>query len=349
MRLDIYGLVCEIHSNSDIVLSGLERDFNYFKTPNSQTQPDFQWELFAESPPESPERFPRFTFRDFTIYQKRGVRQIEYDQGAALSIFDFKSFKGRIYCPDQERLQELAYLAILSRVGEALDRRGLHRVHALGFEYAGFGGVVLLPSGGGKSTLALELLRSQAPVGFFSEDTPLICRHGLLHAFPLRWSFRTGAKLDWIPKNFIRPFHRKNYGDKSLLDVNFFSKQIRSGLPLRWVIVGQRTSRAVSSLGPASFARGVFVLFKNLVIGLGVPQMAEYRLRFGLIDLTRLAQDAYSRLKALKLMLGQSSVYSFSLGDDPSESVVVLLGFLKNNQSPLSNAQLKINSPSPIS
>ena len=333
VQLDFYGLTCNADSESKEVLSGLERDFAYFVTPFSQSAPDFKWELFLTSPPLNSKRFLGIPLRDFKVYSKRGVRHIQYDKGAALATFNFKTGRGSIYCADRERLHELAYLAILSRVGEALDRRGLHRVHALGFEWQGSGGILLLPSGGGKSTLALELLRSQAPVGFFSEDTPLICRHGLLHAFPLRWSFRPGAKLDWVPENFIRSFHRKNYGDKLLLDVDFFIDKIRREVPLRWVIVGQRTFRDQSMMTRSSFFLGLKALFVNLVVGLGVPQMAEYRIRWGVRDIFFLLKDAFSRLRVLMNITQKTQVYFFEMGNNPQESASVLLEFLNSERT----------------
>ena len=43
----------------------------------------------------------------------------------------------------------------------------------------------MLPSGGGKSTLALRALQEPG-IGLISEDSPLLDRRGRLHPFPLR-------------------------------------------------------------------------------------------------------------------------------------------------------------------
>ncbi len=54
---------------------------------------------------------------------------------------------------------EAAYLFLLSRIGEALDQRHLHRIHALALEYFGRAVLAVFPMGGGKSTLGAAMLR----------------------------------------------------------------------------------------------------------------------------------------------------------------------------------------------
>jgi hypothetical protein len=76
-----------------------------------------------------------------------------------------------VYGTDLDLVHEIAYHFILSTAGQHLNSRGLHRVHALGVAYRERGILFLAPSGGGKSTMALELLRRP---GFtlLGEDTP---------------------------------------------------------------------------------------------------------------------------------------------------------------------------------
>ena len=91
------------------------------------------------------------------MFQRWKSDHIDYF-GQALNIYDRESKLSQIITEDIELAHEIAYLTILSRVSEALEKKRLHRIHGLGIESAGKGTIVLLPSGGGKSTMALSLL-----------------------------------------------------------------------------------------------------------------------------------------------------------------------------------------------
>jgi len=114
-------------------------------------------------------------------------------------------------------LQEIAYLFILSTVGRYLDSQGIHRVHALGVSYQNRGILLLLPCGGGKSTMALELMRR---LGFslLAEDTPLIDRRGRILPFPLRLGIRPEQETE-IPAQYFRTVNRMEFDPKTLIDI----------------------------------------------------------------------------------------------------------------------------------
>ncbi|MGH7806575.1 MAG: hypothetical protein ACRENT_00610 [Thermodesulfobacteriota bacterium] len=104
-----------------------------------------------------------------------------------------------MYGADHDLLHEIVFLFILSTVGQYLDARGLH---ALGVSYNNRGILLILPSGGGKSTLGLELMRHP---GFLllGEDTPLIDRRGYILPFPLRLGVRPEQDTG-IPSQYLR-------------------------------------------------------------------------------------------------------------------------------------------------
>lgn len=327
--LDIHGIFVRLDSNCAAVIESLRRDFGYFEVKSPPPSIDLHWTLVCAPGREPPIGKILFFGRKFCIRGSGAARWIRYSDDA-LSIFDFGNGSGRIYCANEGRLHELAYLAILSRVGEALDLRGLHRVHALGFEWKKQGGLILLPSGGGKSTLALEFLRSHPSVGFISEDTPLICQYGILRAFPLRWSFRLETNLDGIPDQFLRPFNRRDYGPKMLLGIEFMRSRLREAVPLRWVFIGRRTGLAESTIKSAGSLTAAWSLLENMVVGHGVPQMAEYMLRFDWNSLRRLTGIALSRTRALGSALSKAESLIFKLGNSPKESAETLIRFIDN-------------------
>jgi hypothetical protein len=107
--------------------------------------------------------------------------------GSALAVYDRSRNYLTVESVDTHRLHEITYLSILSRVGELLERRGLHRLHALAVGRHGETALFMMDSGGGKSTHGLGFLRSSDRYELISEDSPLTDRRGRVHTFPLRF------------------------------------------------------------------------------------------------------------------------------------------------------------------
>lgn len=327
LSLDFHGVSACVESTAEEALEPLARDFAYFAVNHTQhSRPTIRWTLYPSSPPKAPlpKGLPTFRTRFYTARDSGPARWVDY-QGLALSIYDSEGCSGTIHCRDPVLLHELSYLAVLSRVGDALDRRGIHRAHALGFEHQGSGGLLLLPAGGGKSTLALEMLRSSG-MGIIGEDTVLVTRDLRLLAFPLRWGFAQDADLSGVPERMIRPFHRRRHGRKRLVDVAFFRARIRDDVPLRWLIIGKRRP-GPAGLAPCPKPAAWAALGMGLVLGRGLAQMAEYTLRPDLRAAAALAGIAHSRARTALAMLTRSTK-RFGLGDSPGGNLSSLLDFL---------------------
>ncbi|MFA6003946.1 MAG: hypothetical protein WC881_07750 [Elusimicrobiota bacterium] len=326
LNLRIHGAAVRIRAEAPEVLAQLARDFEYFLAAEAAGD-GFRLRLSSRAPRRSRAGWtmPVLVTRDYTVFESQEARTVRYRDGAE-AVFAPGRNELSIYCALPGRLHELAYLGILSKVGEAMDLRGLHRIHALGFEWAGQGGLVLLPSGGGKSTLALELLRATS-AGILSDDTPVLTQDGRMLAFPLRWGFRLGQDLGEVPARHIRPFLRRRHGAKQLVDVGFFRERIRSEVPVRWIFVGRKgASPRVSPRGQAS---AWWPLAWNLVLGYGIAQMAEYMFGWGWQDASRLARIARSRWRAADRVRSAASVHSFTLGPDAGASAAALAAYLK--------------------
>ncbi len=125
------------------------------------------------------------------VYQQDGRAVIDY-LGEAVSVYDRSAQCLHVQGLGVDLVHEAVYLFVLSRVGEHLERIGRPRLHALGLAGRQGGVAVMLPSGGGKSTLALRALATDG-VKLLSEDSPLIDRRGTdasLSAAPRRQSRR---------------------------------------------------------------------------------------------------------------------------------------------------------------
>ncbi|MBI5630187.1 MAG: hypothetical protein HY921_04810 [Elusimicrobia bacterium] len=351
LALDFYGISLSVEADSSEILEPLRRDFEYFSAPgptsDGREPAAIGIRLWLKAPPAhrlSDAGVPIFKTKEFLVKQRTSQRLISYcDQ--AWAFYDYRSRRGEIFCVRPERLHELAYLAALSRVGEELDRRGLHRIHALGFEHRGLGGLLLLPSGGGKSTMALEMLEREG-FGILSDDTPLVDCAGRLRAFPLRLGFQPSADLSGLPARHVRQLTRRRYGVKKLVDLTYFRDKVRSDLPLSWLLIGRRGA-AAPLLRPASWPMAIRALAVHLVLGHGVAQMAEYMLRPSPYGLSNLTGIALSRLKTARRILGQVRSYEFQLGNNPRRNLEALGEFLNNYSRSTSRNCLSAHSSTP--
>ena len=328
LHLDFLGCRARLRCEDAGVLDGLRRDFEHFETP-PRPGPAVELELRVERPGRWADGgLPLFRGPGFTALSQDGRRLVRYADGAA-GLYDYRTRRGVLACRNPARLHELAYLLLLSRCGEALDRRGLHRVHALGMTFRGQGFLLLLPSGGGKSTLALKLLRRP---GFrlLSEDTPLVDGDGELRSFPLRLGFKAGADLQEVPAELRRPFERLGRGPKTVVDLPYFRDRLAAPAAPRWLLLGERGPGA-PSLRPASKVDAAASLGLNLVVGWGVAQMTEWMARPTPSGVWGLAKVAAARSRASFSLLRRAESWRFDLGGEPAAAAAALEDFLASS------------------
>jgi hypothetical protein len=151
-----HGLTVEVTSPSAALVEEIRRDFTFFRVPATEAQ--VRVEMRMTPPPwEGLPAIPATVFTPRNVcFQNRRITYIDYF-GRGLAVFDRRKRQCLVYGTDADLVHEITYLFILSVVGKYLDSQGIHRVHALGVSYCGQGLLLLLPSGGGKSTMALEL------------------------------------------------------------------------------------------------------------------------------------------------------------------------------------------------
>jgi hypothetical protein len=261
------------------------------------------------------------TFRD------HGKTYIDYF-GRGLAILESDGTTCTMYSSDFDMLREMAYLFLLSTVGQHLDAIGLHRIHAMGVNHGGNGILLLLPSGGGKSTMTLELLK-QPDFTLLSEDTPLVDRDGNMHPFPLRLGVR-GSKSEKIPQEFQRTFNRMEFDPKTFVDVDFFRHKLSDTVPVSMILVGERNLGDVSGIVPLSRLKAFKALIKYLVVGLGVYQGLEFLLEQGIMDMTSRLGVFSSRLRNGFALLRRAPAYKLILGRDTEKNSAMLMKFIRD-------------------
>jgi len=213
-----------------------------------------------------------------------------------------------------ERVREVAYTAMLSALGEALDAAGFHRVHAAALDIRGTRVLLIAPSGGGKSSLS-ALLSREPGVRLFSDESPLLGAGGI-YPFPLRLAlapavaqalgFAPGDRFQrarYSPK-WLYPFPAASIGRPGHADLVFAVGKAGENPRVR------RTNRLTLACR----------LLPSLVAGLGLAQMAEWMLRVN--ALPRLIKIAFGRAAAvIRLLRHTKEVYIFSPGPDAATNV----------------------------
>lgn len=325
--LDIYGYQVEIRCASAGILDGLRDDFAFFST-GTFSQNYSVVEVIEGEPPYHelpPARATVYTPRNVS-YRSGNLTLIDYS-GRALGIHNRLTGNFRLYSRDLDLLYEATYLFLLSQCGEVLDAHGMHRVHALGVSVQGRAALVLLPMGGGKSTLGAHLLRYR-DISLLSDDSPLVDSRGTIHAFPLRIGLLPGGEGS-IPDNQLRRINRMEFGPKLLVNYSYFADRVVRAADPCLLLLGRRSLAATCSVHRAGKASVLRSLVVNCVVGMGLFQGMEFVFNRGPGELVRKAAVAFSRFKACFRLLSRCETYYVDLGRDAehnAQTVRELLG-----------------------
>lgn len=327
----LHGICVEINGPGS---ERLASDFDFFfdRPPQATEKYSVTLELVHRAPASGdlPDAEASRVFPDCVLYEEKDRLCYEYGAGAVLLVRRAgRSSHAELVCAEDSLAEEVGYLYLQSEIGRFLDAQGLHRVHGLGLGFAnGSSALVLLPSGGGKSTLGLELLRQEYGM-LLSDDTPLLDRLGNMRPFPLRLSFRPETELPEAWRKGAQIFERRKHGPKLLVPTRALpgsllprpTDRFRPGL----LLLGERHgSRREPSLTRVGRAAGLKALTRDMVVGLGIPQVAELLLTRGLASLPGLAPTAASRLAAAAAYLARAKVYRFSLSRSSSANAAAL-------------------------
>jgi hypothetical protein len=333
-RFDFYGFTADVVSDAAEVVDEVCRDFAWFvvddeNAPGSarnKPQPDFTVELHLEKPPY--DGLPNVAASVITprnvCFKLGDESYIDYF-GRGLAIVNRKEKKCVAYAPEFDMAREIAYLFLLSTVGQYLDSRHMHRIHAMGASYKGRGILLLLPSGGGKSTMTMELLK-HPDFKLLSEDTPLIDRSGRIHPFPLRLGVRN-PESSGIPERYRHTLQRMEFDPKTFVDLDFFRHKIGEAVDPEILLVGERNLGDPSEIVTISRRKALEAVVKYMVVGLGVYQGLEFLLERGVWEMAGKGNVAASRLRNGTRLLSRSKAFKFILGRDAEKNARTLITF----------------------
>ena len=328
-RFDIHGLAASVSGWAEVV-EAVRLDFAWFERP-AEHRPRRGLEIVVERRPPAFDGFgdvpASFVTPRNVVFQQDGNTIVDYF-GRALSVFDREAGHLLVQGEDEHLVHEAVYQFLVSRAGEHLDAKGMPRLHGLGLVGAQGAVALLLPSGGGKSTLALRALNEDG-VKLLSEDSPLLDRRGWLHPFPLRIGVNeTDAAL--VAHEHVRRIERMEFQPKLVLDVSAFAERIEAApQPLRHLVVGRRSLGRTARLEPVPRRDAIGVLFREAVVGVGIYQGMEFVLQRGMRDVVTKLDAFFTRSVCCAAALRKAHVWRLVLGRDFEQNWLALRPLLK--------------------
>ena len=323
----IAGIKVSAFSADDNLISEFRQDFALLASAAPTAESDIRLRIKLAQPPLAVKRAQErlFPFKNGLRLRDFGDRRlIAYPEGACL-LYDYRKECGLLWTEHYHLARELSYLCALSRAGFLLDLKGLHRVHAAALMLNGRTALICGPPGGGKSTLAL-LLALDYNAALYSDDFPLANAGGEIVAFPARPAIGEDNYLS--TRNLpARTMKRREYGKKLLLEQPGIQPPEPAQADFLILLSKRRAEKA--ELTPACKMAGLAALLKNLVLGLGLPQIAELLLSFSPRQNLRLAKIAFLRALTAWRLAGRAHCYKLTGSASPEEAARLLSELLK--------------------
>lgn len=316
VALLVHGLGIAVQGDWVEVVDAVAADFAWFVDPGPPTAPTIRIEVVRGEPDYDAlgDGTATFVTPRNVVYQTPGRTVVDYF-GKAVSVLDRRTGALTITGEKSHLVHEAAYQFLLSRIGEHLDRIGFVRLHGLGLSTPGGAVVVMLPSGGGKSTLALRALEDES-VRILAEDTPLLDRRGTIHPFPLRIGINA-TDADRLPAGSVRRIERMEFHPKLALDLDAFRNRIDpEPRKLSHIVVGRRSLGTTATLEPLPRRAATGPLVREAVVGVGVYQGMEFVLQHGMRDVIGKVGIAVSRSRCCAAGARGASVWRLTLGRD---------------------------------
>lgn len=315
VALSVYGLRIHLEGWTE-ALEAARLDFAWFESHDDGDPADLRVTVECREPDFDGfgEIAASFITPRNVVYQ-HGRRKIVDYFGRVVAILDPDSHHVLFQGNDLSITHEAVYQYLVSRVGEHVERIGLPRLHGLALSGQQGAVVVMLPSGGGKTTLGLRAL-DDAAVKLLSEDSALIDRHGYLHPFPLRIGVNAtdAAKL---PPGHVRRIERMELHPKFALEIAAFANRIEhEPQPLRHIVIGRRSLGSGAALDPLPRRAALPTLFREAVVGVGIYQGMEWLLQHGMRDVVRQVPPALTRSRCCVAGLRRAKVWRLTVGRD---------------------------------
>ncbi len=337
IQLQFFQFSVQIESEWAEVVELLKKDFwSYEVSSDSFKTAQLKITITqSQSAPAFPKAVASMQTQSAISYDQGDVRYCDYYDDLK-SIINFKTNEAALFSMNLEKMHEIAYLLVLSRVGKSLDLKGLHKLHAFAVSFHDMALVCMMPSKGGKSTLLSHLLKDSR-IKMISDDIPFIDRNGHVYPFLLK------IGLDQIPPELeiqnpeqnIYSMKRSHHGTKQLVCTRGLSAKIENpdNVFSRIILFESfRFNSEKSVIVKASFSKTFKGLFKHGIIGVGSPIIIEYFWQAGIGDFFRKTNIFFRRLLAFTVLCLKSERYHLYSGKNPSITALEVIRFLERKQ-----------------
>jgi hypothetical protein len=326
--LDIHGLTIRCEADSPALADAMIRPLKYFV---SEVESSGVTVIATEEDPPY-DRLPRIEAQFSTprnvVYRNDSLKVVDYF-GRGVIVQESGSSTYRIYTRDRNLLCEAFYLLTLSLLGEHCDRKGLLRVHALAISCNERALLLLIPSGGGKSTMAFRLLE-ESPIKLISDDDPIIAPNGDILSFPRALGTLDSHRIDRVPSEHVYSVDRMEFGLKYFVDCDYWGDKIETGPLKRSVLfVTRRVLNGTPAIAKVSKRAALAALMRDAVFGVGLYQGVEFMFNHSTWEAVAKGTTVLKRtLRALKLARA-SATYEFTLSGDVGRNCTVFQEFLR--------------------
>jgi hypothetical protein len=327
MRLDLHGLAIECVTASPALAAALVRPFKFFVRDDAKATVII--EVIEEAPPYAslPPIAAQFSTPRNVVYRDRTRKVVDYfGRGAILQ--DVGAQRYRLYSTDRNLLCEAFYLLVTSLFGQHCDHEGLLRVHALAVSRGGRAVLMLIPQGGGKSTLGLRLLELPG-VKLISDDDPVVARDGRILPYPKSLGFLDAERIAQIPAQFVSVTDRMEFGRKYLIDVDYWEGRIeRAPLARCVLVVTERVLNGTPGIAPAPRRAALASLMRDSVFGVGLYQGIEFMFNHSSWEALGKGAVVGRRFARAARLAARADVYRLTLASDVEANVRVVEDFL---------------------
>jgi hypothetical protein len=336
VRLNISGVHVLVNSDREDILSLLELDFWSFVNSNKASD-TFQYDLIVNYLSLITFEMPKdikssMQTQNALTYDVGNLRYCDYYSEVFTKI-DFDKNVLEVNGENLEKVHEVIYLAILSRVGKILDLRGLHKLHAFSILFdKKIVFVCMMPSKGGKSTLLSELL-IDSRVQMLSDDIPLVDSAGCVRPFPLKIGFNNLPEKLFInnKESNVYKMRRTHFGEKVIVSTRGISEKVILSGQFKKIILaeGFRFNSDSFSIFKSTWFQSFKGLFKHGVIGIGSPIIIEFFWESGFKDFIVKVLIFFRRLFAFYLLSLKATKITILCGKNPEKTAHGILKYLE--------------------
>lgn len=326
--LDVHGLTVRCEAESESLADELVRPLKFFVKEEGRS--DVTVIVSEGAPPY--DRIPKIEAQFSTprnvVYRNGHLKVIDYfGRGAILHEDGVPVY--RIYSLDRNLLCESFYLLMLSLLGQYCDSNGLLRVHALAVSRNDTAVVMMIPQGGGKSTMAFRLLE-ESPVKLISDDDPIVARNGDILPFPRALGLLDGSRIEHVPRQHVYSVDRMEFGLKYFVDCEYWKGKIQEA-PLRKTILftTRRVLNGTPGITRASKRRALAALMRDAVFGIGLYQGIEFMFNRSTWEVAAKATILFRRFVRALRFVRASQTYELTLSDDVAKNCQVVQEFLE--------------------